>query len=209
MSTVHCKFCSSPLPINSLICTHCKQRNPISPLYSQSNTLDEQKIECVECHTNSMEFIDLGDYVESLSAEQCSKCKGIFISFDVLEKAIMHYGLRRKKLPSKVNDAPQEKKINKDNLYACPICKKTMKRFIYKISSTVLIDKCESHGVWLNHGELKTLIEWKQSFKKFQDREKSEEAYRKYGLKKTKSDYTYQKEHATKFERFFEWLMGV
>jgi Zn-finger nucleic acid-binding protein len=170
--------------------------------------LDEEKIKCVECHTDTMKFIDLGDYVESLSAKQCSTCSGIFISFDLLEKAIMHYGLKRKKIPSKI-DMPKEEKRNKDNLYSCPICKQTMKRFVYKISSSVLIDKCENHGVWLNHGELKVLIEWKQAFKSFKDKEKNEEAYRKYGLKKTKSSYTYQRETSTATDRFFEWLMGV
>ena len=208
MSTINCKFCSSPLPINSLICTYCKQRNPISPLYEQANHLDKKNIKCVECHSDTMEFIDLGDYVESLSAEQCSTCKGIFISFELLEKAITHYGLRRKKIPTKI-DEPEEKKRNKDNLYDCPICSKKMKRFVYKISSSVLIDKCESHGVWLNHGELKILIAWKQSFKKFNEQEEAKIAYQKYGLKKAKSSYTYQRENSTRIDRFFEWLMGV
>ncbi len=72
-----------------------------------------------------MHFVDLGDYVESLSAKQCSKCSGIFISFELLEKAIMHYGLKRTKIPSKIG-TPKEKKRNKDNLYPCPICKRTM-----------------------------------------------------------------------------------
>ena len=206
MSSIQCVFCSSPLPANSLICTHCKQRNPISPLYTITDS--KEKIECVECQTATMKSIDLGDHVESLSAEQCSTCKGIFISFELLEKVITHYGLRRKKIPSKI-DSPKEPKKNHHNLYACPVCKMTMKRFTYKISTNILIDKCDAHGVWLNHGELKTLIEWKQSYKKFQDKEKNEEAYRKYGLKKRKSVYTYQKHYATNFERFFEWLMGV
>jgi len=208
VSSIHCKFCSSPLPLNSLICTHCKQRNPISPLYSNTKPLEEESLVCVECHTDTMHFVDLGDYVESLSAKQCSKCSGIFISFELLEKAIMHYGLKRTKIPSKIG-TPKEKKRNKDNLYPCPICKRTMKRFVYKISSSVIIDKCEAHGVWLNHGELKTLIEWKQDFKRFKEKEKSEELYQKYGLKKNKSKYTYQRENSTRIDRFFEWLMGV
>jgi len=205
--TINCKFCASPLPLNSLICTHCKQRNPISPLYAPPKE-EKKTIECVECHTPTMEFVDLGDYVESLSAEQCSSCQGIFIAYDVFEKALTHYGLKRKTIPSKIA-MPKEKKRNQDGLYRCPICDQTMKRFTYKVSSSVLIDRCEKHGVWLNHGELRVLIEWKQSFKKFKDKEKAEEAYRKYGLKKEKSDYTYQREHSTRFERFFEWLMGV
>lgn len=208
MSKIQCKFCSSPLSPNSLICTHCKQRNPISALYMEENSLTEEKIKCVECHTDTMDFIDLGDYIESLSANQCSTCSGIFISFELFEKAIVHYGLKREKIPKKIG-MPEKKKRNLDSHYACPICKRTMKRFVYKISSSVIIDKCESHGVWLNHGELKMLIEWKQSFKKFKEREEAEAAYRKHNLKKTKSPYTYQRDTSTRIDRFFEWLMGA
>jgi len=206
--TINCKFCASPLPPNSLVCTHCKQRNPISPLYATAKDDENKVLECVECHTPTMEFVDLGDYVESLTAEQCSGCQGIFIAYDVFEKTLTHYGLKRKNIPSKIT-MPKEKKRNQDGLYGCPVCSQTMKRFTYKISSSVLIDRCPKHGVWLNHGELRVLLEWRQSFKKFQEKEKAEEAYQKYGLKKEKSDYTYQKDYSTRFERFFEWLMGV
>jgi Zn-finger nucleic acid-binding protein len=167
-----------------------------------------KEIICVECHTNTMSYVDFGDIHESFLALECRECKGIFISFELFEKAIMHYGLRRKNIPKKI-DAPDEKKRDRDNLYPCPICQQTMKRFVYKISSSVLIDRCDNHGVWLNHGELKELIEWKQNLKNFRDREAEEEAYQKYGLKKQKSPYTYQRDYSTKTERFFEWLMGV
>jgi len=211
MKMVQCKFCASPLPSNSLVCTHCKQRNPISPLLLEEQEkillTNPQNIECVECHTKSMKFVDIGDYQEILSTLQCSTCKGTFISFELLEKSIMHYGLKRKKIPKKI-DAPDEKKRNKDNIYSCPICQNSMKRFVYKISSSVIIDKCEKHGVWLNHGELKELIEWKQSLKNFRDQEESKEAYRKYGLKKIKSKYTYQKDNNSRIDSFFEWVMG-
>jgi Zn-finger nucleic acid-binding protein len=155
-----------------------------------------------------MEYVDLGDIHETLLSLQCSECRGIFISFELFEKAIMHYGLKQKKIPNKI-ETPKEKKRNVDNLYPCPICSQTMKRAVYKISSGIIIDKCEKHGVWLNHGELRELIEWKQSQKNFRDREAEEEAYRKYGLKKRKSPYTYQRDTSTNTERFFEWLMGV
>ena len=212
MTTVQCKFCASALPLNSLICTHCQQRNPISPLFLEKKeellVNNPQNIECVECHTKSMKFVDIGDYQEILNSLQCSTCKGTFISFELLEKSIMYYGLKRKKIPKKI-DASDKKERNMDNLYSCPICQNTMKRFTYKISSSVIIDKCEKHGVWLNHGELKELIEWKQSLKNFRDKEEAEEAYHKYGLTKIKSKYTYQKDNSSPIDSFFEWLMGV
>jgi len=209
MSIITCKFCAAVLPVDTLVCTHCQQRNPISPLYKEERSLNNpDNINCVECHTNTMEFVDVGDFQESLSALKCKQCKGMFISFDLLEKGINHYGLKRKKLPKKI-DAPEKKKPNRDNLYPCPICQQTMKRFLYKISSNVLIDKCETHGVWLNHGELKELIEWKQALKNLRNKEQEEEAYQKHGLKKTKSPYTYQKDTSNKFDDFLQWLMGI
>ena len=41
-------------------------------------------------------------------------------------------------------------------MVACPICKKNMKE---KVKDGVTIDICETHGIWLDKGELHELIE--------------------------------------------------
>jgi Zn-finger nucleic acid-binding protein len=71
-----------------------------------------------------------------------------------------------------------------------------------------LIDECEEHGVWLNHGELRALVDWKKELKASQDREAEEENYRKYGLQKKKSPYPAQNHSSTKLDDFLHWLFG-
>jgi len=208
---MNCHFCSSPLAPNTIVCTYCKQRNPLPNPVSQE-ALKEQEIKnhnCVECKTQTLNYIELGGIEKSISVMQCTTCKGIFISKDILDEVIFLYGWKRKSVHRKIESNVVEKAISGNKLYTCPMCNYTMKRETFKISSNVLIDECPKHGIWLNHGELRALVEWKKSLKEHHNRETQEENYRKHGLKKTKSTYTYQKNYASPTERFFEWLMGV
>lgn len=208
---MNCTFCSAPLPINSLVCSHCQQRNPLdsvalSPLNKNEPTAQQHK--CPECKTNSLEYLEIGGLEESITILECNFCHGNFLDKELLEKVIFLYGWKRKKVHKEIKNYPITTNTN-DPLYPCPICEATMKRFSFKISSDVLIDECLKHGVWLNKGELYRLIEWKKDLKSLRNNEEAEENYRKYGLKKQKSKYTYQKKYATPVERFLEWLMGV
>ena len=42
----------------------------------------------------------------------------------------------------------------------CPVCRKLMNRINFGSRSGVIIDKCRNHGVWLDGGELRHLLEW-------------------------------------------------
>jgi Zn-finger nucleic acid-binding protein len=44
----------------------------------------------------------------------------------------------------------------------CPICKGLMNRVNFGARSGVVIDKC-IHGIWLDNGELRKLLEWRKS----------------------------------------------
>ena len=41
---------------------------------------------------------------------------------------------------------------------ACPDCGKEMRRFPYCGSSTIIIDSCPGHGLWLDDGELSAIV---------------------------------------------------
>ncbi|HIP26383.1 MAG TPA: hypothetical protein EYG80_01880 [Flavobacteriaceae bacterium] len=208
---MNCNFCASPLAPHTLVCSYCNQRNPLPKPISQE-ALKEQEVKkyhCAECKTQTLNYIELGGMEKSISVMQCQTCQGIFISKKILDEVIFLYGWKRKNVHSKIEVNLKEKVLSTNQLYTCPICQHTMKRETFKISSNVLIDECPKHGIWLNHGELRMLVEWKKSLKESRNKETQEENYRKYGLKKTKSNYTYQKNYSSKFERLFEWLMGV
>jgi len=42
----------------------------------------------------------------------------------------------------------------------CPVCQKLMNRINFGSQSGVIVDKCRDHGVWLDGGELRQILEW-------------------------------------------------
>lgn len=45
----------------------------------------------------------------------------------------------------------------------CPVCNEFMRRTNFGSRSGVIVDKCRDHGVWLDGGELKRLMNWKKA----------------------------------------------
>ena len=45
----------------------------------------------------------------------------------------------------------------------CPVCSDFMQRKNFCVRSGVIIDCCHQHGVWLDGGELRRLMEWKKA----------------------------------------------
>jgi Zn-finger nucleic acid-binding protein len=45
----------------------------------------------------------------------------------------------------------------------CPVCKELMHRINFGARSGVIVDQCKTHGVWLDSGELKRLLDWKKA----------------------------------------------
>lgn len=49
-------------------------------------------------------------------------------------------------------------KIDEDKLIDCPQCGVQMERYRYSLTCNVILDECPAHGVWLDDGELGTLM---------------------------------------------------
>lgn len=46
----------------------------------------------------------------------------------------------------------------------CPICARSMQRYRWNYSSPVVLDQCsESHGTWIDHGEVQAMKQFVQS----------------------------------------------
>src|SRR5687767_5551961 len=46
----------------------------------------------------------------------------------------------------------------------CPICGLTMQRYHWNYSSPAVLDQCpESHGIWIDHGEIQSMKKFEQS----------------------------------------------
>jgi Zn-finger nucleic acid-binding protein len=57
----------------------------------------------------------------------------------------------------------------------CPVCDKFMNRLNFGSRSGVIVDKCKEHGIWLDGGELKQIMEWTKAGGKLLDKEKKSE----------------------------------
>ena len=214
---MRCRFCSAPLPKSGLVCEYCGKRNPInlnSVAFKEEGI--SKGINCPICQI-PLERIDIGQK-ESFIAHRCLKCDGIFFEKDMLEKMLDSYTDKTYSIDLNmlrfVTNHPRHEKEKEIIYKKCPFCQKTMQRKNYKSISGVIIDRCYQHGVWLDGGELKQLIEWKKAGGELKAKE--------YEKNKTQtSSFSYTPTSKNPFERqrdslfdfdpldhFFRWVYG-
>ncbi len=159
----NCCNCSAPLPVDSTVCKYCGTRNEVDlkGLYrSEAENPDSDRI-CPRCSVK-MKTINVSEE-ESFLIEQCETCYGLFFDpgeLDLLLKRSVDnvFAVKYKRLEQlKGMKRNQEYGLSYIN---CPVCTKLMNRINFGRSSGVIIDKCREHGVWLDGGELRQIMEW-------------------------------------------------
>lgn len=160
---MRCKSCAAPL--DGLVCRYCGARNNIDLEHVRSftNIRPMQIRICPICHIQ-MSTIDVGKKVPFL-IERCDSCYGLFFDNDELDVMIENSvkGSRNVDLDrlSELTENPRHVDII---VYRrCPVCKKMMDRKNYRRRSGVILDVCAEHGVWLDPGELRQIMEWVKS----------------------------------------------
>jgi Zn-finger nucleic acid-binding protein len=162
----NCKSCAAPLPPYSSRCEYCGAKNDIDlrgvKEYTIAQAFSERK--CPVC-AKPMESITLKE-IPDFTIERCPECMGLF--FDPEELNVL--------LDSSVN---QVYSINLQKIWEmnqmgvkvpersvayvkCPVCSGLMNRVNFGVRSGVVIDKCV-HGIWLDSGELRKLLEWRKA----------------------------------------------
>jgi Zn-finger nucleic acid-binding protein len=159
----NCINCGAPLTGNLLVCTYCKTRQDVDLGIISRFTVEKpssQRI-CPRCHI-PLQVIDLrldGKFF----IERCERCLGLF--FDpgeleaLLDKTVTHvYEIDHQRL----NEIQNGKSSSEYPLgyIDCPVCKKLMNRINFGSRSGVIADKCRDHGLWLDGGELRQILEW-------------------------------------------------
>lgn len=159
----NCENCSAPLPSNSIICQYCGSRNDtdLKGVHRYTVAVPDTDRICPRCSI-SLQTIDLkidGTFL----VERCEQCLGLFFDTGELEAlikaSVSHvYQVDR----HKINDLTQNLR-NSDYPLAyikCPVCSTIMSRVNFGGRSGVIIDRCPDHGIWLDGGELRHLLEW-------------------------------------------------
>ncbi len=164
---MRCQFCSAPMPKQGFICQFCRKRNSFNLSTLPKNleiVNDAEKYDCSICKIE-LENLNIGSK-EKVLIQHCSKCDGIFIKENIMKQLIDKQTVDRQKFDHLmirfIKKNPRHAIETNAKYKNCPICKKMMKRYNYGAISGVILDRCvQGHGIWLDAGELKQIVEWK------------------------------------------------
>ena len=159
-----CTHCSAPLPKSGIVCEYCGVRNDIDLGKKKFvNLRPHLNRECPICSIK-LQTINVGEKLDFF-IERCESCYGIFFDPNELEE-MLEFSVKG----SKNVDLIKLAHISENPRYVdiltyrkCPVCKKTMHRKNFMKRSGVITDVCFEHGVWLDSGELRHIMEWIKS----------------------------------------------
>lgn len=159
-----CPNCSASLAGNTGVCGYCGTYVDLD-LHARhvSKVAAASKRNCPHCEV-AMRTVDLSSN-DSLHVEHCETCHGLFFDNGELQQA-MEEGVSNQAagdhelIQQIINGRFQHRPVKYVN---CPVCSEQMARRNFGYRSGVVTDVCMKHGVWLDNGELRQLLEWKKA----------------------------------------------
>ena len=161
-----CQWCTAPLPPRGAVCRYCGRRSDVDlrGIHEYTVAVPASPRTCPACAI-PMQTIDL-HLGGTFYIERCEKCLSLFFDPNevetLLEKsspAVFEIDNRRL---NEVSRGTGET-AGKIRYYPCPVCRTLMHRVNYGARSGVIVDRCPEHGMWLESGELRRLLEWKKA----------------------------------------------
>ena len=159
---MNCPCCSAPRPQQGAVCIYCGNRLNIDLDYwkNHESISTREDLNCPECQS-CLEEVVLKP--SALKVNRCPDCLGLFLPIGSLERILknssgagsqVHHGL----IQDLINNPAFTPGVIRYR--PCPQCQTLMNRVQYGDRSGVIIDECRDHGIWLDPGELRQLIEW-------------------------------------------------
>ena len=165
---MNCPSCAAPIPTHGVVCSYCGQRLDVDlkGLGQSCSDSDNEDLHCPDCDTTLQSLLigsETDNYGEEINVCRCSSCLGLFIRRETLDLILRIKVLQ----PSEVNYQlltnleQSNHSMSKGWKYRpCPKCRTLMNRKLHGRRSGVIIDSCRDHGIWLDAGELRQLMEW-------------------------------------------------
>ena len=161
-----CNTCAAPLPPHTSVCEYCGSQSDIDlkSIHEFTTNKPESNRICPDCDI-PLQTLDL-EVEGKFYIERCDSCLGLFFDPGELEalmdKSVSNvFSIDRKRIDALVSE--QSNRINRFAYRKCPVCRVFMQRVNFGHRSGVIADQCRSHGVWLDSGELKRLLDWKKA----------------------------------------------
>ncbi|MCP5543694.1 MAG: zf-TFIIB domain-containing protein [Akkermansiaceae bacterium] len=156
-----CVNCGGALEGTMTFCPYCGVRQDIDlrQIHFRDMGTDASQ-PCPSCETplSVIEF----DTTPPMRVERCGACNGMFFNPGELEALLDH-----QTNPLVWLDNVQLQQISSDFGFQhevvyrkCPLCAERMGHVNFGGRSGVVLDRCGTHGVWVEGGELRRLTEW-------------------------------------------------
>ena len=91
---------------------------------------------------------------EGIELDACPWCRGLW--FDAGELALLAENVGR--TLSIAEGGPLAAAVSSEKPRKCPRCDKAMEKVFLGQAPRVMLDRCPSHGLWFDHGELGSLV---------------------------------------------------
>jgi Zn-finger nucleic acid-binding protein len=161
-----CQWCTAPLPPGGALCRYCGKRNDVDLQGVHEFTVAEPASPriCPSCRI-PMQTLDL-KLGGTFYIERCERCLSLFFDPNevetLLEKsASAVFQIDRVRLDEITRGRREPQSPTR--YYSCPVCGTAMNRVSFGARSGVVVDQCPKHGMWLEGGELRRLLEWRKA----------------------------------------------
>ncbi len=156
-----CTSCGGRLEGAMTFCPYCGLRQDIDLRQIHFRDLGQDaSLPCPSCES-ALSVIEV-ETEPPMRVERCNDCHGMFFNPGKLEAL-----LNSQTHPLVWLDNVQMNQIGEDFGFShevvyrkCPMCSERMSHINFAGHSGVILDRCGTHGVWLEGGELRRLTEW-------------------------------------------------
>ena len=161
-----CQWCTAPLPPGAALCRYCGKRSDVDlrGVHEFTVAAPASPRICPACDV-PMQTVDLklgGRYY----IERCERCLSLFFDPNEVETLLEKSAspvfqidrVRLEEITRARHEPPSPTRY-----YRCPVCRTAMSRVNFGTRSGVVVDQCPKHGMWLEGGELRRLLEWRKA----------------------------------------------
>ena len=168
---MNCPCCAAPIPSHGVICVYCGHRIDVD-LQGSSKSTSENDLYTFQCPDCSLLLESIiiestnGITGENLTVSRYSNYLGLFVQRNILDMILD----TRVRQPSEIDfqlltslENSNRSLVKGWSYRPCPACQTLMNRKLHGKRSGVIVDSCREHGIWLDAGELRQLMEWSRA----------------------------------------------
>jgi Zn-finger nucleic acid-binding protein len=177
----NCRNCGAPLRGTLLVCDYCQTRQDVDLSLVHRFTVEDPRSKriCPRCHI-PLQTVNV-EVKDTFLIERCERCLGLFFDPGELEafldKAVTNVHAID---PQRLNEVKNVKRSHEYpvSYIDCPVCQRLMNRINIGSRIGVIADQCRDHGLWLDGGELRQIMEWTKAGGKLVQKERELELAR-------------------------------